>query len=510
MPGQTTLWGQSLVHGWIPSDWPGVGAHGSLLFRDTGASDGASWVTREDLTGCVNVQDPLFGSIDLTGAIDCLTVLQAAIAATPSGGVLIVPPGTYGVSNTLACPRPITILGMGTAAGRPTKINPLASFPAGADVITITGGYSTVSGIASEMNRRGGNWLTFIGEGGNNFVERNYVSGVSAGYWGIELRDSGGANGIALTHIEQNVFSDFDGGAIWGNGGGDSCSIWRNVFQLVASTSHIIKWSGPAGAAKLSIWANNATGAAKFIELNTATQFSIIGNQFEATTALTSTERAMIVVNGPAQGWSIRDNNLNGTALNALVAIYLDDAQYGVIDNNTISGVTTNILTTASTSHINVFDAGLIGLGGLPTSSASLTVPDRAYFGATPPSGVAWLPPTVTMGPIAASVTAPTTGTGSALALAGRYRSSDNAQVAYGDVAGVKENATDANLDGALDFYVSNNAAGATVKRLRITSVGDVKVLTSGKGVVLINAAGTVTKRVRLNDAGDGLIFEAE
>ncbi len=37
---------------------------------------------------------------------------------------------------------------------------------------------------------------------------------------------------------------------------------------------------------------------------------------------------------------------------------------------------------------------------------------------------------------------------------------------------------------------------------------GDLKLFTSGKGVVLTNAGGTVTKRVRLNDAGNGLIYE--
>ena len=39
-------------------------------------------------------------------------------------------------------------------------------------------------------------------------------------------------------------------------------------------------------------------------------------------------------------------------------------------------------------------------------------------------------------------------------------------------------------------------------------TIGDFKLVTKGKGVVLTNAAGTITKRVRLNDAGNGLIYE--
>ncbi len=42
----------------------------------------------------------------------------------------------------------------------------------------------------------------------------------------------------------------------------------------------------------------------------------------------------------------------------------------------------------------------------------------------------------------------------------------------------------------------------------KFNTVGDVTLITKGKGVVLTNAAGTVTKRVRLNDAGNGLIYE--
>jgi len=42
-----------------------------------------------------------FGTLDLTGSTDMSTVLQAAFNATPDGGTLIIPPGTYRVNTTI-------------------------------------------------------------------------------------------------------------------------------------------------------------------------------------------------------------------------------------------------------------------------------------------------------------------------------------------------------------------------------------------------------------------------
>lgn len=42
----------------------------------------------------------------------------------------------------------------------------------------------------------------------------------------------------------------------------------------------------------------------------------------------------------------------------------------------------------------------------------------------------------------------------------------------------------------------------------KFATLGDVTVLTPGKGIVLTNAAGTITKRIRLSDAGTGFIIE--
>lgn len=303
------------------------------------------------------------------GITDNLAAFNAAVAAAPSGGVITIPQGTFLLSNTWAIPKPISIKGFGSGFGATSIISPASNFPAGADLITITGGYSSIRDIYSNMQRRGGNWLTFIGPGGFNIVERNRVQGIALGYWAIELRALD-LFGQAATAIDYNFFYDFDGGAIWGNGGGDSVNITRNVFQLVDSKSHILKWDGVVGAANLNVWANNGGGASKFIELNYAGQFKIIKNQFEALTTITNVASAMISVNGPAEGGSIKDNNLNGHG-NATNAIYLDTVQDCYVENNTISLVENSLKTTVNSARITFLKGLTAGVLNDANSSVS-------------------------------------------------------------------------------------------------------------------------------------------
>lgn len=288
------------------------------------------------------------------------------VAAAAIGGLIYIPAGTYLLTNSWQISKSVFIQGEGSAIAGATKINPAASFPAGSNFISITSQYSSVRDIKSDMQRRGGNWLTFIGEGGIFNIEGNFVVGVASNYWGIELRDPAGVNGICCVQIDRNLFADFDGGGIWGNGGGDSVNITRNVMQLVGSTSHILKWDGRAGAACLNFSMNNATGARKFITLSNASQFKILNNQFEATLPVTNSTSSMIEVIGPAAGGAIENNNLNGHS-NSTNAIYFNDAQDILVLNNVISLVTNDVKTTSSTARItyekgvevgNVSDAG--------------------------------------------------------------------------------------------------------------------------------------------------------
>ena len=85
--------------------------------------------------------------------------------------------------------------------------------------------------------------------------------------------------------------------------------------------------------------------------------------------------------------------------------------------------------------------------------------------------------------------TAPTTNVGSVLVLSGRYRTADTGQIAFGAIAGLKENATDPNGAGFMAFYTST--AAAISEKMRITSAGDVGIgtLIPGTDLEIVRAA---------------------
>jgi hypothetical protein len=65
------------------------------------------------------------------------------------------------------------------------------------------------------------------------------------------------------------------------------------------------------------------------------------------------------------------------------------------------------------------------------------------------------------------------------------------------------------NSGAPIDFYTNDhNVATLDASDNLKINLGDLKILTAGKGTILKNAAGTLTRRVRLNDTGDGLLFD--
>jgi hypothetical protein len=255
---------------------------------------------------------------------------------------------------------------------------PSATFPVTSDLITITGGYSVVKNIRSDMNRKGKNWLTFIGSGSTNTVQGCYVTGVSANNWAIELRNGGAIQGIALMNIERNTFYDFDGGGIWANGGGDANTITRNFFQLLNSSSYLIKWDGVEGAANLVIANNTMTGSSKGVLINKALQPKFTFNQYEQLTINTNSDLAMIVIKGISWGGTISNNNLNTNYPNAGVAISFDSARHWTVINNTISGSdlsTTSIKTTKLTRDITFIPGETHGVLNDPTGGVATLHP---------------------------------------------------------------------------------------------------------------------------------------
>ena len=334
------------------------------------------------------------------GVTDNLAAFNAAVANAQDGGTIFVPEGDFGLSDTWYITKGISIKGIGLGS----SIKPLAGFPANHDFIVISNRSNlSVTGIQTDMQRRGGNWLTLFGEIHQILVDGNMVQGVASNHWGIELRDTNSPiQGFCCSQINRNEFYDFDGGGIWGNKGGDTVSITKNTFQLVNSSSHIILWDSVNSSCCLSIADNNATGSGKFIEVNNATEFKIIRNQFEATVPVTNGPSTMIVVNGNGStvGGTIANNNIN-CHLNCNTAILLYNIQDSSVVNNTITqpnlyylnvdppsarihvekGPTEGtLLDTGGGVEILIDDAGKIGIGtGVP--GAALDVMGDARIG---------------------------------------------------------------------------------------------------------------------------------
>lgn len=353
----------------------------NVIYFKVKPTDGGGYSKRV-VTGYYNAL--WFGAVgdsDLTGntGTDNYDAIQAAIDSVPSGATLFFPTGVYATSGGFTTSNVICLLGEGAFTHRNTAILPNADFTLDEPLFTFTNtaGRTCISQIASPMNLRGGTWAKFIGDGGGYFIEKNYVSGVTSGNWGIEFDDPTGANGAAaLSNIIENVFSSFEGGAIKAMYGGDSTNILRNHFQLGNSTSHILLWYGKAGAFCLNFSENNATGASKFIEVFTAWGAKFTKNQFEATVAIDNTADAMLCIHGSlttgyADSLDISDNNFGGHN-NVESAIYLDKSWYTQVKNNNCLNLTNHLRTDTLTRRCT------LTMGGSFTGITTVVDPPNA------------------------------------------------------------------------------------------------------------------------------------
>jgi len=101
--------------------------------------------------------------------------------------------------------------------------------------------------------------------------------------------------------------------------------------------------------------------------------------------------------------------------------------------------------------------------------------------------------------------TAMAAGVGGGIFFQGRFDATTN-QTAFAIISGVKENATNANVAGALVFGVRDASAGTAIERMRINSAGNIVMKTAGTGIdfsITANSSGTMTSEL-LNDYEEG------
>jgi len=135
---------------------------------------------------------------DPTGATDSTAAIQAALNATPLGGITYVPAGKYAVNSQITIPKGVTLRGdqsYRAAANSNSYIRPSATF-AGASVFTFIAG--TPSGAIENLvidgtNLPGGNTVDGIDiTGGAKFWQLIGLQVRNFGGYGIYIYASGG------------------------------------------------------------------------------------------------------------------------------------------------------------------------------------------------------------------------------------------------------------------------------------------------------------------------------
>lgn len=150
------------------------------------------------------------------GVADDTTAITAAIAATPAGGSLYFPVGTYRVTSALALNRSITLLG----AGRGAVIQQGATVSA--NTITVSADYANVrnlrvrgngvaSGTAATAN------AIYVADCNDVTIEGNWVE--NGGLCGIQV-----AGALARCRIRDNRITGTNTGSTYSQG----CDIYVN------------------------------------------------------------------------------------------------------------------------------------------------------------------------------------------------------------------------------------------------------------------------------------------
>jgi hypothetical protein len=342
--------------------------------------------TFTNLNGCIIVEPPTYALTNVG--------IQAAVNATPAGGCVFLPTGTYTLTATasqqIAITQPInficggwgTILQVGSSVGSIPVINITAvGVNAGIRIqdCSILPQSGTPGSYGIQVNvPTGQDLLSLVVEhvqvgllDGNFFIGGNEQLGTG----GIFLNGTGFLGNLQIEH-------SYIAGGILGTLAGDSITIAKNIIQ---GTGNGVDVSFLAGSAMLRIEDNTInprTGAAIHIGgIAVATQ--ITGNEMETPNSSgTGSNGAFVDIDGtsanPAIGMNVYNNSfqiVNSSTLNGLRINWASRAN--VRDNNFGLGVGAKdivITANATNTHIraNNFNGATFGNAISDSSTTSL------------------------------------------------------------------------------------------------------------------------------------------
>jgi Pectate lyase superfamily protein len=271
--------------------------------------------------------------------------IQAAVAATPSGGTVILPPGTYALTGTGSEEILITGSLHFQCSGWGTVLQVGASVPTTTDIIHIkpSGFIRDVSvedcniepvsgtpgryGISVDENGNNANQVANlqiihneIGQlgGTQSIASINTVTGGNGVVWGSTIRDNQLFAGTLWAHI------------------GDSFNFLRNVVTGSGACAEVDQ---VAGASHFVGEGNNCTTAGGAFVVHGAFQPKWVFNQNEQTVTSTETNGAIIDLLG--DDYTIDTANVSGNNLNAHTFsaknMYVAGAINALIENNGIT-----------------------------------------------------------------------------------------------------------------------------------------------------------------------------
>lgn len=277
---------------------PAVGTFSSVTGDITGST-----ITAGALTTFNAQSIKAFGATG-NGTTDDTSAIQAAINATPTGGTLKIPTGTYLISSTLTRNTQINIVGDGQwqsiilMASTMTNVQDAFHFaPTGSSAIpgwSLTGFAIKQQGVAAG---RHGLFIDSTGMSSSAFIYNFYINRVAILPTGAgqSINGNGNASNACYTYSE---ISDCNLESISLTNAGDGVTIRNNVITAATGSNNAIYVLQVAGAAGLVIRDNVIAVLGASILLDTCVCPSIMNNELETPVGITNVYGFMIDLRG--------------------------------------------------------------------------------------------------------------------------------------------------------------------------------------------------------------------
>lgn len=237
--------------------------------------------------------------------------IQAAINATPAGGLLRLPTAIYALTGTgteellitksinVVCDGWGSVLQVGASVPNTTDVFHIQLPPGFTYDISIENCFITSANGTTSANGRYG--ISIDAQNSNAaslayaHFSRNFIGNLGGNYSIATINPATAGNGsVYLSSITDNYLAN---GGMLLNGVGDSIWVSGNqitYYQNLASTSAGIELTNVSGAANFNATANNITTAGGAFLVHAATQPKFLYNQCEQLVPSTNLNNAMV------------------------------------------------------------------------------------------------------------------------------------------------------------------------------------------------------------------------